>query len=123
MKKIFFIVLFMLICTVSYSQSIQDLFIDFPGIEIQNTEGVISILDKNIYSSSSEAMEAVNRILNILKEIEFSRIEYNNLKFVFQIDNTWMSRYFSREITLINRSRMLSSLVANTLDRYRTFNK
>lgn len=123
MKKIFFIVLFMLICTVSYSQSIQDLFIDFPGIEIQNTEGVISILDKNTYDSSSEAMEAVNRILNILKEIEFSRIEYNNLKFVFQIDNTWMLRYFSREITLINRSRMLSSLVANTLDRYRTFNK
>ncbi len=123
MKKIFFIVLFMLICTVSYSQSIQDLFIDFPGIEIQNTEGVISILDKNTYDSSSEAMEAVNRILNILKEIEFNRIEYNNLKFVFQIDNTWMTRYFSREITLINRSRMLSSLVANTLDRYRTFNK
>lgn len=122
MKKLFIVLLLCLFPL--YSQSIDQYFLEFRNIEIVQAESVIQIIDKNEYQSSSEAMESVNRILTALNLAEFQvSVKYNNSKFSFEINKEWINTYFSDSTSLLIKSRMLSSLVTSTLEKYRTFNK
>jgi len=129
MKKILFL---LFICSNLNAQTIEN-YLNVKNLEISELYNKIYIIDKNTYSSSIEAMNSANSIIfsfqeyskiELKKPLEDSilKIVYSNSKFNFEINSDWIKTYFNTTDLLV-KSKMLSSLVTNNLEKYRTFNK
>jgi len=106
-------------------------YLGLTDVEILENEKTIIVIDKFKIESANDAMFRVNSFLNSLNDysiIELQtplsqsvlKIKYMNDKLNLNIDVDWVNRYFSN-ISLSDKSKMLSELISPNTEKYRSY--